>query len=400
MFGTYKSTGGESWGGVARITRGDDSLAAVIRDANPGLSEPLPPGAVLQIPKADNAPGLRGGELEIQVDGAVGDVSLDIADGFSLTYSIDGISRGRFDVPNASLMRRLFVPLTNQRIIVGASGSLVATGFCRSPQYSADAMTIEFMSQCQTAEGSMCPISAYPLEFEGYNIKEIAEYLSAPLGIEVSFLSDAGARFDRVNIDEETPLLAFLSDLAAQRNLVVTSGADGKLVFWSEISTGKPVATISADSFPYVDSGIDINEDEYYSSVTGIVEANPRKRKKAQSFTVKNPYAKINKPYTFTSRDSDDGELELAVSTMSARMFGGVVAVSLDVSTWRDDSGELWQPNTTILFSNPQLGIEEPFEFTISDVTLTKNATEKGANLTLTLPGSFGGKIPESLPWT
>ena len=376
---------------------GDDTLAAVIMAANPTAFEPFAAGTILQIPvMAAPEAGLVGDELEIVVDGS----TVHNVDDFSLTLSIDAISKGSFVVPNETETRQIFAPLSSPGIKIGFSGVLMMTGYCTCEPKGAT-LLISFESECASIERDNAPVSAYPLEFKDLNFQQITEHVCNPLGLTVVFADAPGTRFSRVDIEQEVKVLDFLSQLAKQRNFVSSSNADGQLVMWREVPTGLPVAQLSADRFPvFGEPSVHINEDSYYSSVTGIVEANPRKGKRAESFTVKNPYATArNRPYNFKASDVDDGELETCVNTVAGRMFGGVFAVDVSVASWRDGVGDFWQANSTVDYADKNNFIPTDYEFLIAEVTFNASSTEKTATLKLTMPGCYGGLLPERLPW-
>lgn len=417
---SYKTVAGESWGNVARKTRGDDTLAVVIKKANPGISEPLPDGVMITIPALSSLEaGLSGDELEILVDGQ----KIGTSDDFGTSYAIDGIRKASFSVPNCPEMRAIFKPLFGVPAVIGSTGKLLISGRCLSPDVSSDTLKIDVVSDAEPIERCNAPISAYPLEFIEQDLEQIATSLLSPLGFTVEFLGASGAkfseseltesigsepsdkdkkgaRFSKTSIDQDVNVLDFLSELAKQRNLTITAKADGTIVFWREAAAGAPVATLDASMYPVVDTSLKFDDDKFYSSVTGVLEADPKKKKPARAFTVSNPYAKsLQRPYTFTAQDCDDGELETVVQCEAARMFAAVFSVDVEVCTWRDDAGEIWQPNTTVLIKDPQNYLEDFFEMTISEVSLTKTANSKGATLKLTLPGCYGGVIPEAIPW-
>jgi hypothetical protein len=210
---SYKTVAGESWGNVARKTRGDDTLAVVIKKANPGISEPLPGGVMITIPALSSLEsGLSGDELEILIDGQ----KIGTADDFSTGYAIDGIRKASFSVPNCAEMRGIFKPLFGVPAVIGTTGKLLISGRCLSPDVSADTLKIDIVSDAEPIEKCNAPISAYPLEFVEQDLEQIAESLLSPLGFTVEFIDDPGARFSKTVIDSEVQVLDFLAELAKQ----------------------------------------------------------------------------------------------------------------------------------------------------------------------------------------
>lgn len=396
---TYKTVTGDTFSKIAVKTTGDDTFAFAIKTANPGVSEPLTENTVLSIPFTSFDPfsGFDGDELEILIDGK----KINHVTDFQLVTSIDATAKGSFSVPNVKEFRKIFEPLKNPSIKIGFSGVLMHTGYCTSPKPSIDKLDIGFEAECSKLEKINAPISSYPAEFKDMNFQQITEHLCNPLGLTVVFADKPGTRFSRVDIEEETKLLDFLSQLAKQRNFVSTSNEKGEIVMWREVENAKPVAKIEAEKWPVIDSAsVDINEDEYYTTVTGIVEAKPKKGIKAQQLTVKSPHiTPIERAYTFKADDCDDGELETVVNTVAARMFAQVLSVSVPVCTWRDSSGAFWKPNTIVKYSDETQFIVGDYAFLVSGVEFKKTANEKTASLKLCMPGCYGGKVPVLLPW-
>ena len=80
-------------------------------------------------------------------------------------------------------------------------------------------------------------------------------------------------------------------------------------------------------------------------------------------------------------------------------MFANMVTYEVRVATWRDPGGKLWEPNTSIILEAPDAMIYSEYEFIIKTVDFSRDSKTKAAILTLIIPGSFSGKIPEALPW-
>ena len=82
------------------------------------------------------------------------------------------------------------------------------------------------------------------------------------------------------------------------------------------------------------------------------------------------------------------------------RMVGGVVTYTVDeLPAWRDPRGELWQPNTTLSLIAPEAMIYRETELVVRSVRLHQTPDGETTSLGLVLPGTFGGALPEALPW-
>jgi prophage tail gpP-like protein len=81
-------------------------------------------------------------------------------------------------------------------------------------------------------------------------------------------------------------------------------------------------------------------------------------------------------------------------------MFANAIAYNLQVATWRDASGNLWEPNTIVRVLAPGLMIYRPFDFVVRSVILDKDKEKETATLDVMVPGSFARTAEiGGLPW-
>jgi len=401
LSGTFKAQGGETWGVVARQTTGNDTNASAIKRANPALREPLQAGAIVQVPMMHSSTESIGqGELDIQVDGK----TIGTLDDFELVLSIDAIAKCGFSVPNEPETRSLFTPLGSQRITVDHLGERLFTGRCASPQPENTPNQKDLIIACYADPGVLetCTpsIEKFPMEWKKTLLEQIAEDLCGEHGIAVQFVTPTSSRFKRVDIAPGQNVLGFLSDLASQRGLIITSDSSGTLLIHTGHVDGPVVSFLENGKHPTESITLTINEDNYYSSVTGIVPAKSKRGKIGAKFTVQNPHAtSVVRSYTFDCNDIDKGELETAVRSTAGRMFAGVISCAVNVATWQNDLGSVYQPGQLVSLQSEEDFIPDPFTFLVTMVTLRKSAGSQTASLHLSLPGVYSGEMPTRLPW-
>lgn len=407
MSGTFRATGGESWSSIARQTTGNDLDGDLIRRANPGVTDPIPPGTILQIPEQETPPeeSLAPGDTKIVVNGS----EIGTVDGIEIGRSVDAIGKASFTVPNEPETRRLFAPMAGAKVVISAGPTRI-TGRCESPspQNSSDrkTLTISAYDTPGILERVGPPIEKFPLEWTNSNLVTIANDLCFHHGIYCDFRADAGPSFKRVDISPGAVVLQFLSDLASQRGPVISSTPFGALLVWEGVKPGRPVARLEKGQAGVVNVAVSIDEDRYYSSVTGTVPARTKRggrkdKGDGAKFTVRNPHANDQvRPYNAEFEDIDPGELEPAVKTLAGRVFSGIFSVEIELARWTDDSGDIWQENTTLELKSPEDFIDDFYEFTIADVTLRQSSDGgRTAAIRCVFPGVYTGEIPEVLPW-
>lgn len=240
--------------------------------------------------------------------------------------------------------------------------------------------------------------AADTLESNGQTLRDIAATMAGFFGIPVVFDGDPGPVFDRVSCGKSKKVLSFLAELAGQRNFIINSTPTGALRFVRSVGAGSPVAVLEQGRSPVQSVAPSFNPQEYYSHVTGFQPVDISGV--GTQYTAKNSFlAGVIRPLSFQAPDTSDSNVPEAVNAKIGRMFGNIVSYSVEVSTWRDPNGNLWEPNTTIKLTAPGAMVYSQYEFIIRGVRLTKTGNSETAVLTLTLPGAFSGEIPGSLPW-
>ena len=405
----YSVVIGDTFDLIARKVYGDEQDASLIARANPGVIEPLTADVIITIPERPDAPSIT--EFTNFADDE-NEVVLNVAgkrfrfwENIKITRTVDSFDTitfsAPFDVDNKEF-KAAFQPFNYTAIDVTISGEPLFTGIMVSvnPTLEASRRAVDVMGYSKPGVLNDCtpPASAFPLEWNGQGLQDIARDIAATFGLAVEFTGQQGAIFERVAADPDKKAYQFLMELARQRNFIISSTARGAVLFQRSVNPGDPVATLEQGVPPLEAVTPEFNPQQYYSHVTGVQPA--LLGIPGAQFTVENPRLKgVIRPLTFKADDTDGTELKEAVEAKAGRMFGSAVSYPVTVSTWRDSQGDLWAPNTTIVLVAPGAMVYTEYEFIIRSVTLSRSGGSESAVLNLVLPGAFEGKIPEVLPW-
>lgn len=406
---SYTVRAGDTFESIARKQYGSEQYASTISKANSGAAEPLTAGTVLAVPprpgapvdKQGQAPSSGANEVAVLINGTRFRFWSDLR----LTRSLDGMDTIEFSAPfdaEAPGFREVFRPFSYAPLVVTVGGDVLFTGTMIgvTPNLSDRQKTISVSAYSVPGVLNDCtpPASAYPVEFNDLALPEIAAALADPFGVAVSFTGPAGSAFERVAVDPGDTVLAFLSDLARQRSLVVSSTPDGELLFQQSVAAGQPVAALQQGASPVLGVQPSFSPQQYYSHVTGLESV--YLGTEGSQYTVKNPHlAGTVRPLTFKSPDVLGGDIQQAVAAKVGRMYGNMASYSVQVDTWRDKDGRLWEPNSTVKLQAPGAMIYDPYEFIVRSVSFERSGAKEAAELDLVLPGSFSGTTPETLPW-
>lgn len=369
----YKTISGDTFAEIARKTVGSELEELAIRQANPGVIEPLTPGLEILIPNVQKtqkkAPQVQDrNQASISVNGQAVTFFTD----YAIKKTLDSIDTASFSAPFKSLG---FKPLTfpDCDIFLGKEPIFSGTIVDVSVNFNNQGVTSDYT--CYSKSGvlneCMAPINAFPLEFRNLDLKQISERLTAPYGIGVDFLSDPGGPFVQVALEPTENILKFLMDLAKQRNLLVRSDPQGRLVFESHVASGAPVAILKEGESAILNIEVDFDPQNYFSHITGITSGNVYKP--STNFTAKN--SRLNNVLRNFNFNIEDGGAKTATESKLRRMILNCVKYSFNVPSLRDPSGALWRPNTTVKLLYPSVFIEKEFEFLIETVSLKSDRT-------------------------
>jgi len=400
---------GDTFESISRKKYGTQNEAQRIANANPGAAQPLVAGVTLIIPILPDAPqnlrqsasSVTPDEVAVLIQGS----RFRFWNEIRITRSIDTMDTVEFGAPfdsQAPGFRESFRPFSFKPVVITVGGSALFTGtmVAVSPVVENGQKIVSVSGYSLPGVLNDCtpPASAFPLEFNELGLQEIATSLAAPFGISVEFKADQGPIFERVACEPGQRVLTFLTELAKQRNLIISSSPLGALVFLQSSQGGGSVANFAQGSAPLLSVTPFFSPQEYYSHITGIEPVIVGLE--GSQFTVKNPrLLGVIRPLTFKAPDTEDSDVLATVEAKAGRMFANMVSYSIRLATWRDPSGDLWQPNTAIKLIAPDAMIYKEYEFIIRSIQFEQDSKTQTATLNLVMPGAFSGKIPESLPW-
>ena len=306
--------------------------------------------------------------------------------------------------PGRKEMRAAFEPLSFPEITIEIGGELFLTGKVQDVAPNVDAtqasVGVTAYSTAYWLTEICAPPEILPLEFNGVDLRQIAQRIAgSSLGLAVNLDGSPGAKFSRVKCEPDEELHGFLAELALQRAFVVTDTASGDLAFRSEGATGSPVARLQGQPIGRVTAKFEPGR--WFSHITGRA-CKRAGQQNGSKYTQLNALYRANVPRHHCAGTGDTGSADVprATKAMVGRMVASAATYTVeDLPTWRDPSGKLWKPNTTIMLTAPGAMIYSETELLIRSVKFKQRAGEETATLELVLPGSFGGTLPKRLPW-
>ena len=424
MSRTHNVVSGDTLGAIAVRYLGSWGQWIKVRDANPQLAgrksandgSPLIfPGDVLIIPSdAITSATSVIPKKTIALSDSEQDVSIVIDGkeftgftGYDINLSFDSFDTFSFTAPydySIAELASTIVPFAFKSCEVYYGGNLLFKGTLLTPDPELAAKSSEITLQgyplCAVLNDCMLPPTKYPLPCNGINMKGIAEAAAACYSIPVNFDGDVGGDFTEVSIEPTEKILDFLSKLSKQRNLLFTNNENGQLVFFNA-KAEKAFAAFSEGVLPLLSIKPKFGAQAFFSHITGFNKTDAEYP--SLSYTYENKYL-INKGilrhHTITVDDAETAsDLENAVRSYAGRMFADCVSFELECEGHANEHKEIFKKGMTVCVRAPGAMIASDTNFIARNVHLKRTKEGKTTSLTLVLPGSYTGELPEAFPW-
>lgn len=409
MSTTYKAQEGDTFARVSRLVFGSEFGAADIGRANPGVAEPIPAGTRMTIPTAPSLSLDRRSQEADLVELVIGPDAIGSWQSMKFVKTVDGLDSIVVTSPQTEQTRQLLRPFgyTSAAIKIGGITQFVGTVVDVVPVVDDEAAMVTLTAYATPGVLQDCTMSAASYEstreFVDLNAYEVARTMSSPLGVRVKLDTgptglgsiSAGSAFPLLSVDYGETVWDFLVKITQQRGLILSNDRLGALLMREQPKTTTPVAIFQEGQPPLLSVVPSFKGQQFFSSVTAIAPATLGDA--GAAYTVENPIANgVNRPYVYTAGDATEGNVRQAAEAKLQRMIVSAASYRCEVSTWRDPSGELWAPGSTVSLQAKNAGIKVAFLFVVRGVEFEQSSTTGAttAVLNLTIPGDA-----EGAPW-
>ena len=308
----YTTKQGDTFESVSRQQYGTEESTSTIRKSNPSSGKELEAGTTLFIPKTPKKTKVNPQSLDevtLLIDGTEFKHFLEI------TVTQQFASFDTCDItapfePENTEFRKLFKPFSYQDVEVFIGDELVFSGTQMgvNPSVSAQSRTVTLSaySRCAVINDTCVPISAYPVEVRGFKLDKIAKEVTETFPFDVVVDVDMGASFNVATIAPEKRVASYLTDLAKQRDIVITNNLEGNLLL-TKAKESESVAFLRDDEPPLLSVVPSFSEQSYYSDYTAILPVIIRQN--PTSYTAKNrKLTNVLRVDNFMATDSFNGD--------------------------------------------------------------------------------------------
>lgn len=284
---------------------------------------------------------------------------------------------------------------------VALDGVTVITGYVDGiePSYDKESHTLTASGRDKTGDLVDCCHVGARTQWKGQDLAAIAQELCDPFGIEVNSLVDLPAPFENVSYGPGDTVLATITKLCRQREVLPISLGDGRLTL---ARAGQARAAGALELGKNIKAGrLSVNHAERHSQyqVKGHGKAGaatlsfadaPKAKEKAAQFNklcspaglVLDPVIKRHRPLVVLAEAAgDQAAFEARARWEAASRAGKSRKASYTVKGWGPAPGALWRINQLVRVTDEFLGLAEDLLIESADYSLD----EQGSITTLGL---------------
>lgn len=249
-------------------------------------------------------------------------------------------------------------------------------------------------------EDSQIPTSIYPLQSDNLSLKEIAQKILRPFKIKMVIDSvvrrKMNAVYDTSTANELQPIKAYLSELASQKNIILSHTPEGELLF-TQANTNKPAILDfnipEGGSIPGTSISLTFNGQLMHSQITVIKQASSGN---AGESTVINPFVPFTfRPKVLVQNSGDDNDTRQAAKNALAKELQSI-KLRIIIDRWEVD-GKIIKPDNIVSVIYPDIYLYKKTNWFIESINFTGNEKQPTAVLNCVIPEVYNGKTPTNI---
>lgn len=350
-----------------------------------------------------------------------------VASTFSFSFYFDPKNHDHAELACVSHFHEAIIEHNGETLI---TGYILANTFNSTPKK--ELVHIGGYSKAGVLED--CDISPdyFPLETNGLSLKEIAEKYIKPFKLNLVIDNDVNQestveftaiqpsvdtptdgsaspptitqsfslsekiskKIDKANAKESQNIKSFLTDLATQRNVLLSHNNNGDLLFTEPKTNLKPILHFEAGVIGTTMS-LSFNGQGLHSEIW-VIRSPDSEGSQPEEYKIINPYVPIvYRPKVVVQTSGDDLSLQqLAQKSLSAELKN--IKLTITTDRWEVD-GKIIKPNNLITVKNPDLYLYNTTKWFIESIKFTGDSKKTIAVLTCVLPEVYSRNYPKNV---
>ncbi|MHA1287296.1 MAG: phage baseplate assembly protein [Candidatus Thorarchaeota archaeon] len=233
-----------------------------------------------------------------------------------------------------------------------------------------------------------------PYKRNNITLKQRAEELVRPLGIDVQFDIDDDKPFKRVTAGKEDTIFEHLAGLAKQRGVLISSTVQGKMLF-TRAASGTPQVALFEDFPPFQNIAAKFDGRARFNVYKAVGQSPKKNSKTAVAKDDRVPKSRFT---TFSADDTEGDDIQKAADWRRSKQIADALTIPFPTSSWYNANGELWRENTLVSVISPSIFCPNGFDFLIRSVEYLFEPGGTSAILNLVPPQTFTGEVVDE-PW-
>jgi prophage tail gpP-like protein len=402
---------------ISRREYGDPSKYMTIFAANPQLRSGDPnliyPGELLYIPD-DEKTALEDTLKQQTIDTEniddisvfINGVSIPLPDNYDIEIFFDtcaDIYKMTFPFTyNNQDITNLFKPYGLEEVKIFMGKDLLFTGkqeviIPRSQQNSIN-IASSGRSKPYLLIKSNVPNNAYPLERDNLKLDEILTTWILPIfGLQLQTEADVGKLFERVALNPTDLIWQFLSNLATQRNVVISNTPDGKVLI-TEPDLSNLVASFEQGKTAGIEN-IEITYDcnNRFGNWIGNSQSpgNIQNNAEFQDSTFNELSYKV-----LTLPETTAADIDQALKFQATKSVRDALTFPLIYPGWiNPQNNQVFKAGEIINIKSQQIQLRKGFNFLIRSILYKKLPNRKVARFNFIPPQAYTGELITNFPW-
>lgn len=346
----------------------------------------------------------------LKINDRIRNRKVDFFDNFQLSLRYDSVGSaftfGFYFNPENTEHKELACVGHYHECTVEHNDELLLTGLILSEGFSSAAtrsmVAIGGYSMPGVLEDCQIPVSAYPLQFDTLSLREISKKVIAPFGLSmvvdpsVSKLMDEP--YAKTTASATQTIKSYLTELAAQKNIIISHNEKGQLVFTTAQTKKTPIINFNVpqgETMPGTKFDLKFNGQSMHSHIT-VLKQQDKDGGNAGEFTIQNPYVPfVFRPRVIQQSSGTDIDTEKAAKNALADELRNLT-LEIETDRWEVD-GKILKPNNTITVINPEVYLYKKSTWFIEQIDFSGDKDSTTAKLKCVLPEVYNGQTPKYL---
>lgn len=249
------------------------------------------------------------------------------------------------------------------------------------------------------ASGTPTP---YSLQYFGLSLKEIVESLIKPFGIkaviENSVAADMAVPYEETEAKETQSIKSFLSELASQKNIIISHNERGNLVFKRPSSLQKPVFDFTPGIISGVKMELGFNGQSVHSQITVMKQSDVEEQGIASQETIFNPYVTTvfrPKVHKLTQKSDKGTDADSSARNIRAKELRSL-SLMIETDRWVFNERVI-RPGNLITVLNPNVYCYKKTTWFVDNIGLKSDERSQTSVLNCCIPEAITGEEPKNI---